>query len=446
MHDVTRARDGVAFGDFVAAAHARGDLVVQPRMGMGEPRRMRAGLLATKHAAKATAGTITLDSYTRVGDNDAVRHAMNEGTELNGYPIVAYDTDVTRAVLSGIQDETFPVQVRHGSACPQEIFGSLIAAGIDATEGGPVSYCLPYSRMPVRESVRNWVQCCEMLAATRDSGAEPHLETFGGCMLGQLCPPSLLVAISVLEALFFRQHGLRSVSLSYAQQTNQEQDEDALRSLRRIAGDLLPDIQWHIVVYGYMGLYPRSEGGADQLLDRAARLAVLGGAARLIVKTVAEAHRIPTIEENVRALGIADAAARETDTSRDDPLPETDVEAEARTLVNAVLSLHDDIGQGLTAAFRIGLLDVPYGLHPDNQGRSRSYIDGDGRLRWSAIGGMPLADHVRTRGAARLTSTDLIGSLSYVSRRFDRHAVESVRPYRIGEDGRLRTTNQEETR
>ncbi len=33
------------------------------------------------------------------------------------------------------------------------------------------------------------------------------------------------------------------------------------------------------------------------------------GAGRLIVKTAAEAHRIPTVEENVRALETAAAAA-----------------------------------------------------------------------------------------------------------------------------------------
>ena len=65
-----------------------------------------------------------------------------------------------------------------------------------------------------------------------DRGGRAHLETFGGCLLGQLCPPSLLVAISVLEALFFVQHGLRSVSLSYAQQTHPAQDIEALAALR----------------------------------------------------------------------------------------------------------------------------------------------------------------------------------------------------------------------
>ncbi|MYW20388.1 methylaspartate mutase, partial [Streptomyces sp. SID2955] len=55
---------GVGFGAFVRRAHDAGRLVVQPRMGMSSPERMRAGLLATRDAAATTVGTITLDSYT----------------------------------------------------------------------------------------------------------------------------------------------------------------------------------------------------------------------------------------------------------------------------------------------------------------------------------------------------------------------------------------------
>ncbi|HEX5403987.1 MAG TPA: methylaspartate mutase, partial [Pseudonocardiaceae bacterium] len=200
-----------SFGGFVSAAAAAGQLVVQPRMGVADPVAMRAGLLATKSAIGTTAGTITVDSYTRVGALAAARAAYADGSPLNGYPLVAHPTDLTAAMLAGVRDETFPVQVRHGSAAPQRIIRALIAAGLDATEGGPVSYCLPYGRVPLRDAVHNWRHGCELLAVRETA----HLETFGGCMLGQLCPPSLLIAISVLEALFFVQHGIRSVSLSY---------------------------------------------------------------------------------------------------------------------------------------------------------------------------------------------------------------------------------------
>lgn len=139
---------------------------------------------------------------------------------------------------------------------------------------------------------------------------EPHLETFGGCMLGQLCPPSQLVAISVLEALFFCRYGIRSVSLSYAQQTHPEQDREAVAALRRLCAELLPTPNWHVVIYAYMGVYPTTDAGAYLLLDQATRLAVDSGSERLIVKTVAESRRIPTIAENVAALESAARTAR----------------------------------------------------------------------------------------------------------------------------------------
>jgi methylaspartate mutase epsilon subunit len=409
-----------SFGGFVADAHRAGELVVQPRMGMSSPTTMRSGLIATKRAAATTVGTITLDSYTRMGHDAKARAALDSRAELNGYPIVAHDTATTRAVVDGVADLGFPVQVRHGSPCAENIVLASLAAGLRATEGGPVSYCLPYSRAPLAESIRNWTRCCRILADVRGDGVEPHLESFGGCMLGQLCPPSLLIAMSVLECLFFRQHGVRSVSLSYAQQTSPDQDREAVLALRRLAADLLPDVDRHVVIYAYMGVYPRTIGGASALLAEAARLAVRTGAPRLIVKTTAEAHRIPTIADNVHALETAAAAAAdERRQPNADPVADTGIYAEARALVSAVLNLGSDLGQALADAFRLGYLDIPYCLHPDNAGRTRARIDGSGRLNWSDIGSMPIREVVGSGGSAELTSTELLASLSYVERKFD---------------------------
>ncbi|MFJ4917473.1 methylaspartate mutase [Streptomyces sp. NPDC088726] len=437
-------RRPLSFGRFVAEAQNRGALVVQPRMGFSGPALMRAGLLATKGAADAVVGTMTIDSYTRVSDEASAVRALNSGVPLNGFPITSYSPHTSRWVLDGVRDAGFPVQIRHGSARPQRIVTALARLGLDATEGGPVSYCLPYGRTPLLDSVRNWQESCEFLAGLRATGAEPHLETFGGCMLGQLCPPGLLVAISALEALFFHRAGLRSISLSYAQQTNAAQDRDAVHALRRLAGEFLPDTDWHIVLYTYMGLYPQTRSGSLDLLERSAELAVETGAARLIVKTVAEAHRIPTVAENVEALRVAARAASRhraaAEAGRPGAVPgppagaagstvppdaaDSAVYAEARALVEAVLNLDDDLGQALLKAFARGYLDVPFCLHPDNAGRSRSRIDGSGRLTWSEIGAMPLGP-VRDRGR-RLTAAGLFDALSFVQRRHDRTLPPSV--------------------
>ncbi|MEW2093537.1 methylaspartate mutase [Streptomyces sp. NPDC006682] len=415
---------GAGFGAFVRRAHHAGQLVVQPRMGMSSPQRMRAGLLATRDADATTVGTLTLDSYTRVGDLESAQLAVLEGVDLNGYPLVSHETATTRRVLDGIHGPQFPVQVRHGSAAPQHIFRALAAVGLDASEGGPVSYCLPYGRVPLRDSVAHWTESCEHFATLRRTGAEPHLETFGGCVLGQLCPPGLLVAVSVLEALFFRRHGIRSISVSYAQQTNRRQDSEAVAALRSLCTRFLSDTEWHVVVYAYMGLFPETEHGARRLLAQAAELAVQSGSERLIVKTVAESRRIPSVAENVSALEHAAAVAARTVR---DPLEGTGTEtyAEAYALVDAVLNLDDDLGTALLRAFSEGRLDVPYCLHPDNAGLSRSYIAEDGRLCWSDVGKMPLSGVVDARPAHTVTSSELLASLSYVRRSFDDHNARS---------------------
>jgi methylaspartate mutase epsilon subunit len=419
-----------SFGSFVAAGAAVGRLVVQPRMGFSDPRTMRTGLARTRAATATTVGTLTIDSYTRVGDLAGARAAVAEGARLNGYPIATHPQAVTRSLLDAVMDADFPVQVRHGSSRPGAIIRALTAAGLDATEGGPVSYCLPYGRTPLRESVTAWSRGCELLADSARPGCVPHLESFGGCLLGQLCPPGLLVAMSVLECLFFTRHGLRSVSLSYAQQTDQDQDEEAVRALRRLAAEFLPaDVDHHVVLYTYMGVYPRTEHGATLLLESSARLAVRAGAQRLIVKTTAEAHRIPTVEENVRALETATAAAAlagrppspgpDTDTDTD---TDTEVYQEARALIEAVLGLHHDLPRALLAAFERGLLDVPFCLHPDNAGRSRSFIDPAGRLRWSRTGSMPIRADA-SADATPLTASGLLSALNHVAEHHDRTAA-----------------------
>lgn len=410
-----------SFARYIERARQRGELVVQPRMGFSDPTLMRRGLAATRLADAKTVGTLTLDSFTRVRDYASLRQALVRGEQLNGYPIVTHGPRVTWAVMAGIRSADFPVQVRHGSAVPGDIVDTLVRLGLDATEGGPVSYCLPYSRVPIAESVRAWALACRTLAELREIGVEPHLESFGGCMLGQLCPPSLLIAISVLECMFFQSHGLRSVSLSYAQQTNTDQDLEALAALRALATEFLPDTDRHIVLYTYMGVYPTTRDGSLALLRDSAQLAVRGGADRLIVKTAAEAARIPTIAENVEALELASAAARSVDPPKAAHLPpDTGIRAEARAIITAVLNLDSDLGTALRRGVEEGLLDVPYCLHPDNRGRTRGGLDADGRLYWSRIGALPLAEVTGAPATAReFTSAGLLKALTYVRDRYD---------------------------
>lgn len=414
------------FAAFVRGCAQRGTLCVQPRMGFSEFATMQRGLEAVRAANATTIGTITLDSFTRVNDHRSACQALEAGEDLNGYPLVAHGAEATRQLIAGVIAPNFPVQVRHGSALPVDIFKTLLAAGIDATEGGPVSYCLPYSRVPLRRSIDAWTECCRLIASEQERGIICHLESFGGCMLGQLCPPALLVALTMLEAIFFTRLGVGSVSVSYAQQTNHTQDLQAVAALRQLADRYLVDVDWHVVIYTYMGLFPTSPVGAQRILEESVSLAVGSNSERLIVKTPAEAHRIPTIEENVASLEhaarIAEREAIAYPPSQLDAPSGEGVYEQARYLVEMVLDLSDDLGEALATAFERGYLDVPFCLHPDNANVARTYVDGAGALQWGSLGGIPLPRSLVPAPADpyRVDAMDLLRMLAYNQQRFDR--------------------------
>ncbi|RON17324.1 FAD/NAD(P)-binding protein [Pseudomonas frederiksbergensis] len=410
------------FSQFVKAASEAGRLVVQPRMGFADVQSMRGGLEAVSQCLAVAVGTITLDSYTRVGDHASARDALQSGQHLNGYPIVAHGAAVTRTML-GTLPGALPIQVRHGSAKPQDIFKVLRQCGVDATEGGPISYCLPYGRTPLRGAIEAWAQSCRIIAAPKDSPDSIHLESFGGCMLGQLCPPSLLIAISIIEGLFFIEHGVFDLSLSYAQQTHLQQDVAALNALRRLAGEFLGQANWHVVLYTYMGVFPRTHDGAQDLLAQSVNLAFHGHAERLIVKTTAEAHRIPTVAENIEALQFASqtwsrlpGSTLATDLVAD---LEGEIYDEALSMIHAVLNIGSDLGNCIASAFDKGYLDVPFCLHADNRGHSRSYISQEGLLRWHATGKMPIKAQPALGEGKKLNPYEFLSMLSFVEARFD---------------------------
>lgn len=412
------------FNQHILNCSRNGKLVVQPRMGFSDLDVMRKGLQSVYGAKATTVGTITLDSYTRVNDLINAQKALDEGVALNGYPIVNHGAAKTRELTEDLLQSGFPIQVRHGSSLPTHIFECLIESGLAATEGGPVSYCLPYSRTSLADAVSAWRESAILSAKATN---QVHIESFGGCMLGQMCPPSLLIAISILECMFFEQCGLSTMSLSYAQQTSHVQDIAALKILRKLAGKYLRSKNWHIVVYTYMGVYPRSEYGALQLLKDSVELCYFGGAERLIVKTIVESQRIPTIEENVLSLETADkhwsylqeihGKKHSVGVVDDDYL--NHLLDETSQLINTVLSLDSDIGEAFITAFSKGLLDVPYCLHMSNANKTRSYIDSNGMLQWQSVGKMPIVNQVATKNNGKMDPFSFLKMITTVEKRYD---------------------------
>jgi len=399
-------------------------LAVQPRMGFSNQAQMREGLLAVKKSIYPAIGTITIDSFTRQLNYAAATEAIRSNKILNGYPIVSYSTSENQKLIEGVCESNFVIQVRHGCAKPKKIFDAVLDMGLDATEGGPISYCLPYGRESLKSSVKAWTECCRLFAKKSSFERPLHIESFGGCMLGQLCPPSMLIAITVLECIFMRSLGVKSMSLSYAQGSNTEQDLGAISALKLLAEEYLEQNSWHIVFYTFMGKFPLTELGSKSIIEDSARIARISGASRLIVKTAVEAHKIPTIDNNIYALGWvrSEQSSNIENDITDIYWHSETIFQQARGIIEAVLNISSDLGKAILIAFKKGYLDIPYCLHENNKKLSSAWVDYKGNIQWAETGKIPFEKHLKTtifKQKKTLTSSDLLSMLSYNQIKYD---------------------------
>jgi methylaspartate mutase epsilon subunit len=84
--------------------------------------------------------------------------------------MLSHSVHTTRQMLRDLYDEGFPIQVRHGTPKPQNVFRRRVEVGLDAIEGGPVSYCLPYGRTPLADSIEAWAEACQVLSGSAEYG------------------------------------------------------------------------------------------------------------------------------------------------------------------------------------------------------------------------------------------------------------------------------------
>jgi methylaspartate mutase epsilon subunit len=389
-------------------------------MGFTLIKDMATALSCIKQLPFSTVGTITLDSYTRLKQYKAAFEAINRKSNLNGFPLLCYSPDEIKAYLSSQMDQTFRIQVRHGSPLPDEIIDHMIKADLTYTEGGPISYCLPYGRIKIKDSIASWKLSCEKLSSLSNQG---HLESFAGCMLGQLCPPSLLVALNILEGLFFKSYGLRDISLSYAQYYNLHQDVAAIRALQSLANKYLSYINFHVVVYTFMGLFPETHEGWKSILCESVKLLALSKSKRLIVKTSAESSNIPSLVDNITALKTAYEALNDQDYTgfKPDQVEEEQIMQDADTIIQATLNTSSPIDQALLKGFKKGLIDIPFCIHPDNLRETIATIDDRGYICWVKKGNVPAKQ--TSKDDFTLSSDSLLKLLNFNKRQYDHQRV-----------------------
>jgi methylaspartate mutase epsilon subunit len=386
--------------EVLRAAQDAGRVTVQPRCGVGGHAEMLALLRDLEAGAAPDILTITIDSHTRLKRFDsALRTLTNNPADLNGYPLVTHGWQRGRELNEAVRA---PIEVRHGSPDARILFQYAVASGITSFEGGGISYNLPYSKdVPLATSLRCWQEVDALTGELARLGLIVDRELFG-TLTAVLVPPSISLAISVLEAVAAAREGVRCISISYPQGGNLAQDVAALRAIPVLARRYLPDgVEVFAVLHEFMGVFPRERRHAEQLILYGALVARLGEAAKIITKTYHEAFGIPDTQANVDGLRLA--ALVNTDLLDFVTVPEERVAEELDCILEEVGQIVEpvlaepDLIPAISDAFAAGRLDIPFSASKHARSEIIPRRDETGAIRYQAIGGLPLSDSVLRR-------------------------------------------------
>ncbi|MCX4692540.1 methylaspartate mutase [Streptomyces sp. NBC_01408] len=392
--------------ELLSEAERVGLPLVQPRCGVGGHAAMRDLLTGLENHAAPDILTTTIDSHTRLLQFDSVRRALDvDPSRLNGYPLVTHGWERGRDLNEAVRA---PIQVRHGSPDGRRLFETAIASGFTSYEGGGIGYNVPYSKnVEIVESLRTWQQVDRLAGEVTAAGLPIDRELFG-TLTAVLMPPSICIATTLLEAVLAAAEGVRCISISYPQGGHLWQDLAALRSIHRLAARYLDTspgpsgVRVHTVLHQFMGVFPQERRQAAQLIMYGGLTAALGGVAKVVTKSPAEAKGIPTEAENsegirLTRLGMSRAA--------DFPVDEEAVAAEMGRIEREVQELVDpileqtDLVRAIGAAFDQGRLDVPFAASRFVRSAVVPCRDPGGAIRFAEMGDLSF-------GAATRRSND----------------------------------------
>jgi len=395
--------------DVLRRSRENGKVAVQPRCGVGGHDEMLALLRALETEAEPDILTITIDSHTRLKRFDNALRSLNlNPADLNGYPLVTHGWQRGRELNSSVRA---PIEIRHGSPDARILFDVSVASGITSFEGGGISYNLPYSKaVPLAESLAAWRDVDAVAGELARDGLVIDRELFG-TLTAVLVPPSISLAIGVLEAISAAQQGVRCISISYPQSGHLFQDVAALRAVPRLAARYLPaEVEVFGVLHEFMGVFPKGRRNADELIFYGAMVARLGGAAKIITKTYHEAYGIPTTQANVDGMRLAAVANSQlldfvsVDTERVEEELAWILE-EVGEIVEPVLA-ESDLDKAIIEAFDAGRLDIPFSASKYARSDIIPRREPGGAIRYHSAGALPLSRQTQRRNRRRLSTPD----------------------------------------
>ena len=395
------------FSAALSAADKEGRTLLQPRAGVALIREQTA--LLKNLSPHCDVLPTTIDAYTRhnryLDAQAGIDRSRAAGTSLlNGFPAVNHGVEGCMRLVDAVDK---PIQVRHGTPDARLLAEITLAAGFSSYEGGGISYNIPYAkRVSLERSIRDWQYCDRLIGRYEEQGVRINREPFGP-LTGTLVPPFISHVVAISEGLLALEQGVRCLTLGYGQCGNIVQDIAALRSLRKLAHHYFlnagyVDYALTTVFHQWMGGFPEDEAQATAVICLGALVAKQAQATKIIVKTPHEASGVPTAAANIAGLKatrqMINMVADQGMVNSPDIAVETEIiEAEVHSVMREIFRLGEgDLARGVVAAFRVGVIDIPFAPAAANLGKLTPIRDDQGAVRLYEAGNVPLPADVLT--------------------------------------------------
>ncbi|NLV11285.1 methylaspartate mutase subunit E [Halomicrobium sp. HM KBTZ05] len=345
----------------------------------------------------------TIDSYTRDNEYEKAEEGLaasrnSDEDALNGFPAVNHGVEDCRRLVRALDT---PIEVRHGTPDARLLAMVTLAGGFQSFEGGPISYNIPYTKgHSLAETITHWQFVDRLCGAYAERGVVVNREPFGP-LTGTLVPPAIAIAVMLVEGLLAATQGVRSLTLGYGQVGNVVQDVAALRALRALGEEYLPDdVTVTTVFHEWMGGFPPDEARASGVIGLGGVTAAVAKPDKVITKSPQEFQGVPTKEANAAGLRTTRQLIDMT-IEQDIDLAGVDeeqrlIEQTTRALMDAIDRHGDgDLAQGVIRAFESGAMDVPFAPSDAAAGAVLPARDDDGRVRMFEFGDLAVPDEVR---------------------------------------------------
>lgn len=401
--------------EVIRAAHREGRTLTQPRGGFGT---FEMHLDMMRHLESAGLADIlptTTDSYTR---NERF-HEAQKGTEesaragrsmLNGLPVVNLGVAACRRLIDAIDR---PAIMLTGTSMPRLTGEITLAAGYTAWLGSGIAYTTSYTKeVSVAQGIRNYQYLDRLTALYAERGVEIHRRQ-PGFLTGTLVPPSIAIAVGVLDCLLAAYQGVRHYGIELGQCLCLPQDVAAIEVTPGLCAEYLarlglPEVFTPVTSLHWMGAWPPDEAQAAAILAYGGTIAALAGAVSVTTKSTHEAIGIPTKEANADGLRTTRMAILLTHGLRLTHLPEVALEREwtlreARAIVDRTLEMGEgDVAHGVVRAIEAGVLDVPWSPNREVKSQVLPARDAEGAIRMVAFGHLPFDRDIKAFHTERL--------------------------------------------